>query len=359
MRGKIGRRSLVWLGLVWLAASQTSAADWNNRCLTQPAAAARSLDGPDKPWISWQLREENDFLAFPGSDELYTQGALITLHRDPREIPPWAGDVGRWLGERFSRGRETCLIYGVEFGQHIFSPEDLARTELIVDDRPYVGYLYGGVVFTLTERDRHPIQHIFELQAGFVGPESGAESIQARIHEINGSQKPLGWNNQLPFEPGLNLIYLWRRKWGNSTADIVPHWGAAFGSFQIAANAGATLRWGKNMSDFPVRINQPTLRAKAEGDERPKWEAYLFAGADGRLVGHNIFLDGTVFSDSHSVDKESFVYDLKAGFSVRRKNLRRGYTFVRRRREFEPLAAGRTEGDHDFGSVSFTVVRAF
>ena len=363
MAGRIHHKGLIWLGMMWLVAAVSPAADWTNRC--RPIDGSEGTEGlaakkRAKPWISWQLQEENDFLAIPGSDEFYSQGLLLTLQRDPDAIPRSVRGIARWLGQRFLTDRESCLVFGVELGQHIFSPEDLARSELISDDRPYAGYLYGGVVFTLTERaEKNPIQHIFELQLGLVGPESGAEWTQTEIHQLTSSQEPLGWDNQLPFEPGLELIYRWRRKLGGKTADVVPHWGGALGSFQIYANAGATFRWGKNLSDFPVLINRTTVFPGKEDEGRKKWEAYLFAGADGRLVGHNIFLDGTVFSDSHSVDKESFVFDLQAGFSVRRKHLRLSYTLVRRSREFSPLPAGRDDGEHDFGSVSFTMERAF
>lgn len=363
MKFRIGRGSLLGLGLLWVAllwvASSASGVEIEDRCLPRTGSGAREeaeAAAGGRNWISWQLREENDFLAVPASDEAYTQGLLITLHRDPDRLPCWVQRVGQRLEKRLLPGARSPgdagaeLSYSVELGQYIFSPEDLERSDLILADRPYAGYLYGGVVITLNEDRARPVQHVFELQAGFVGPETGAEAVQSGIHELNDSQEPLGWDNQLPFEPGLNLFYLRRQKIGTEHADFVPHWGAALGSFRVSANAGFTLRWGNNLSIFPDRINEPT----AFPDLARKWEGYLFAGIDGRLLGHNVFLDGTVFSDSHSVDKESFVYDLKAGFSVRRKKLRLTYTYVRRSRELATLPAGQTDGEHGFGSVSVT-----
>jgi lipid A 3-O-deacylase len=43
---------------------------------------------------------------------------------------------------------------------------------------------------------------------------------------------------------------------------------------------------------------------------------YFFAGAQGRAVGRNIFLDGNTFRHSLSVPKKNFVADLQAGFSL-------------------------------------------
>jgi hypothetical protein len=67
----------------------------------------------------------------------------------------------------------------------------------------------------------------------------------------------------------------------------------------------------------------------------PLWGAYLFASADGRVVGRNIFLDGNTFQDSHHVDKEPFVADLRAGLVVILKRLELTAAFNWRTPEFE------------------------
>lgn len=319
------------------------------------AVAAVPCAEPKKDeWIGWQIQEENDFLS--GEDDFYTQGLLLTLTRHTEATPKWAECAGQWLWRLLYPRREADVVLSYEIGQHIFTPEDLAPSELIVDDRPYAGYLYGGVLLTVTDdADRDdPVQQIFELQFGVVGPESGAEWTQTRLHELIGSREPAGWDNQLPFEPALQLIYLWRRPIGSNIVDVVPHLGGGLGNLQIFANAGATFRLGKNLSQFPVRINRTTLFV-----DSTDWDGYVFIGADGRLVGRNLFLDGSTFKDSHSVDSESFVYDLKAGFSLRYKRFRFNYTFVRRSREFAPLPAGRSDGEHEFGAFSFAFDKTF
>ncbi|MEM7581974.1 MAG: lipid A deacylase LpxR family protein [Acidobacteriota bacterium] len=312
---------------------------------------------PARKWVSWQLQEENDFLApTDGDDEFYTQGLLLTLDRHPDATPKWASKISDKLGKRLFGARELSPTFGIEFGHYIFTPEDLDPTELQTDDRPYAGYLYGGLLLTLTTQDQMA-QQIFELQLGFVGPESGAEWVQTRLHELIDSREPRGWDHQLPFEPTLELIYLGRRRFGSSYLDVVPHWGGALGNVQIYANAGFTLRFGRHLSGFPVLLNRATILPLK--DDRPDWEFYGFVGAEGRWVGRNLFLDGSTFRDSHSVDREPFVYDLKAGFSLRYRSCRISYTAVRRSQEFDPLPMGRTRGEHDFGSLSFAVDRRF
>ena len=83
------------------------------------------------------------------------------------------------------------------------------------------------------------------------------------------------------------------------------------------------------------------------------WEFYGFIGANGRGVAHNIFLDGNTFANSHSVDKENWVYEFQAGILARYKKCQLSYTFTRRSREFSPNFDS-DGGRHDFGSVAFT-----
>jgi hypothetical protein len=83
---------------------------------------------------------------------------------------------------------------------------------------------------------------------------------------------------------------------------------------------------------------------------RRKWEVYLFAATEGRAVGRNIFLDGNTFKDSHSVDKETLVYDWEVGLVVRRGRFAFSYRVVSRSPEFVLQ-----EEPQRYGSVSLTV----
>ncbi len=328
-------------------------------------AAAGATDDPDDPcrgkkWAAYQGQGENDVLvASDATDESYTNGLLYSQLYNPDCNPPWAERFGKRLRGWLFPGSRADVALGWEVGQHLFTPTDLEREELIEDDRPYAAWLYGGLFYVLTATESKR-QQTLELQFGLVGPAALGEEVQEGVHELISSQLPRGWDNQIPNEPGVSLIYLWRQRFGGGTADIVPHLGGALGTIQIYANAGLTLRLGKNISGFPVLQNRMTAAEPEVSRKRRRWEAYLFAGADARALAHNIFLDGTVFRDSHSVDKESFVYDLKAGFSARYKSFRFTYTFVRRSKEFSPLPAGvGGDGEHEFGSLSVGVEKAF
>ena len=61
---------------------------------------------------------------------------------------------------------------------------------------------------------------------------------------------------------------------------------------------------------------------------------YFFASAEGRAVARNIFLDGNTFSDSHSIDKETWVGDFQLGFAFMIDSMRITYAQVFRTSEY-------------------------
>ncbi|MGH9363256.1 MAG: lipid A deacylase LpxR family protein [Thermoanaerobaculia bacterium] len=333
--------------------------------LTGPSLLAQGTDSLRSP-MSWQLQWENDsFALLSGSDEHYTNGVRINWLRNPlaRENPRWAaGFAERWCSRTPLCGIESppSVVYGHGVGENFYTPEDISAPQLIVTDRPYAGYFYYSTLLLLrndTERlpddweKNQPVQNHFELQLGIVGPEAAGEQLQSWAHEVIDDEQPQGWANQLKLEPTLQFIYVWRRKQGNTRLDFIPHWGLGLGTVMTYAAAGGTVRLGRNLSDFPEMVIMPTVSPPALNVARTEY--YLFLGAEGRGVVHNIFLDGNVFGgDSHSVDKESFVYDLKAGFAFRRKEWRLTYTFTRRSEEFSPNFDD--DPHHDYGSISLT-----
>lgn len=79
---------------------------------------------------------DNDTDAFvPGpstTDRNYTQGARITWHASPGEMPNWAQNVADWLG-----GRDSGRRFGLAIGQEIYTPDAISRRSPISNDRPY------------------------------------------------------------------------------------------------------------------------------------------------------------------------------------------------------------------------------
>lgn len=131
---------------------------------------------------------------------------------------------------------------------------------------------------------------------------------------------------------------------------MTPHVGGSLGNLATYLNFGATLRVGQGLArDYgPPRI-RPSLPGSGFFLPHEGLGWYVYAGLDGRVVAHNIFLDGNTFRDSHSVDSKTWVGDLQAGLVLTLQRVRIAYTHIYRTKEF----AGQNAGDH-FGAVSIS-----
>lgn len=293
------------------------------------------------------LLEENDSLYF-NSDKHYTQGLRASdLLSDLAPQSRWNDPfdlVGSLLPIFSPDGPDTphARRYALFFGQSLFTPKDLAVKPPDPTDRPYGGWLYAGTSL-LQETDQRMLENL-ELDLGVVGPAALGRQTQNDFHQLIGVHQAQGWSDQIQNEPGAMLTYerLWRLPLvgdGTNGVDVIPQLGATVGNIFTYGDAGALLRIGKNLrADYgPVRI-RPALSGTDyfDGDHlEGKLGYYFFAGAQGRVVGRNIFLDGNSFRQSPSVSKKPLVADLQAGFSAFWSTaLRVDFSVVRRTEEF-------------------------
>jgi lipid A 3-O-deacylase len=303
------------------------------------AATGKPIRAEDRERIT--VLEENDGLFF-NSDKHYTQGFRISdLH--PVTGPSiWNGafDLVGSVAPIFAPGgaRQEALF----FGQSIFTPKNTQISPPDPRDRPYAGWLYGGVSL-LQETNGQMLENL-ELAFGVVGPGALAKQVQNDFHQFIATPTAKGWSEQLQTEFGAVASY--ERKWrlplaGDSRfgIDVVPEAGASVGNIFTYGEAGTLLRIGKGLgADYgPARI-RPALSGTDYFDERGLdggGAFYFFAGAQGRAVARNIFLDGNSYRASRSVAKHAFVGDVQAGFSASwSKSLRLDVSVAMRSPEF-------------------------
>ena len=285
---------------------------------------------------------ENDSLFLKpnhDSDRHYTSGFGVGFAHQP----DWADRLAEHIP--FAAEDQTRTAAGYVFAQQFFTPSDITLDPPDPDDRPYAGYVYGGVYWQrasdVAPLDAAVLDHL-QLDLGIVGPAALGRDTQKLIHEVLGGDTPRGWNTQLDNEPTLNLYA--RRKWRIPTGSIdlgdtrldsqlIPHLGVALGTVRRYAEAGATYRLGYNLPDDfgPDRLAEPRA---ATGSPITGFSLYGFGRLSGRVVEHNLFLEGNTFEDSPSVEEEPFVAELQLGLAAayRRDNwlLEAGYsqTFI-------------------------------
>jgi lipid A 3-O-deacylase len=319
-------------------------------CLVLGALGPARAEDPN--WTA-SVIEEDDYWAPDNRDRHYTHGIEFLGTSGDVQDPLWQAPF-HWL-PFFPETGNLSRRYELLGGQNMYTPENTSLAVPDPRDRPYAGWLYGGGA-VMQDTDAREFDR-FAVRLGVVGPASGAGQLQAKWHLLINVGEPNGWNAQLHDEPTLDLFQ--ERKWrfyaptgGGLGFDAIPQVSLRVGNVYDYFAAGGMLRFGRNLLvDYgPPHIDEnlgaPYVNpANGEGE----WTWYGFIGTEGRVVGHNMFLDGNSFQRSASVDKELAVGDAEAGVAVAWEHLRLAYTYVYRSIEY-------TTQDHPdhYGSINLT-----
>ncbi len=310
------------------------------------------------------LIEENDGLLPDKLDRHYTQGAMLAYLSPALS----AGDLAWQLYDRigsvlpvFHNEFGVIRKFDVVVGQSIFTPTDYHRAIPDPRDRPFAGWLYTGG--SLLQETGGTMLENFEVLGGVVGPDSLAREAQESFHStagFNNKNLDQAWSHQLKNEPGFMVSYdrhwkVWQASFSGIQTDIIPEAGVTVGNVLTDAEAGVQFRIGQNLGvDYGVPRVRPAMSgtdwfnaARLEGP----FGWYLFAGVQGRVVAHNIFLDGNTVAISPSVHKNVLVGDFSTGLSVFYADwVKLDATFTERSKEFTTQA----QADH-FASVTLSV----
>jgi hypothetical protein len=284
-----------------------------------PAAADNAWEGQ-----MLSLTMEND--ALTGNDRHYTSGTRIQYASRDDALYNWTRSLSRFVpAVAFEIQAEK---WAVELGQQIHTPADLRSRAVAPDDRPYAAWLYTRAA--LQRRGHGPGSSLamewFGLDVGVVGPEALGKEAQTTFHD----NEPNGWRNELDTEVTVGLRYLrrqlWERRFNDWRLHLIPFFDAAAGTVDTHVGGGALVRFGYNVpNEFEV----------ARGPTAPDWGGYIFSGIEGRWVIHNMFLDGSTFRSSHSVDKEPLIGNVCFGVGLvfKRVEVLLSHTFLTQ--EFE------------------------
>jgi hypothetical protein len=303
---------------------------------------------------------ENDL--FAGTDEYYTNAVKLTwltknIDRYEDVLPSWSNQITSSipLVRQSSAQEKATHNIGFSLGHNIYTPEKTQKENLIEDDRPYAGWLYGSIAL---HRKKPRSLNTFELTVGIVGPSACGEITQNTVHEYGESPTAKGWDNELRDEPGVLLSWQQSRKpliieRERAEFDFIPNYGLTLGNVFTYANLGGEARLGFNIpDDFGTSLIRPGSNLSSPmnpAGTSSDFGFHFFIGADGRAVLQNIFLDGNTWKDSHSVDKKHFVADLYAGLALTYGRFRLAYTHAFRTREFE-----NQEDGQEFGSINIS-----
>ncbi len=346
--------------------------------------AALAQPGEDR---SLSLTMENDAF-FGSSDSSYTNGIRVSwdLLRYSRRLAAIsrvltlealvdrARGSGALAPTRFAcapheireGGTRNCMSMGFSIAQTMYTPSDIIVSGLQVNDRPYVGMLFGSIY---VNRLRNRAQYSTELQLGVIGPASLSEDTQSLAHWTwsSVSGKPRGWGNQLRNRVQVGLVNTYQYRLfercrvdscnGSSTEgrwlDLTPRVEGVLASHMVRGSGGALLRLGYGFPDAVGVTRVPTTMSNATDGQRAGFWFNGFVGFDQRAVLHNTFITGRSpfgsdrWNDVREIGLARAVNELSYGGAV---GFARGTVVVQvvqRSREYVPDG-----GSHRFGSVT-------
>lgn len=192
-----------------------------------------------------------------------------------------------------------------------------------IPDRPWAGYLLANARFNLEQEFRGNTQYLDRVNIGLgvVGPPSGGEEMHKIFHKsVNRDFR--AWQ-ELKAEPVVVLQYDTGKRWVweedklGLGFELYPYTGVTLGNAYTYASLGLSSRIGSNLKEDsgPLRSNMIMT-----GTNFPQTGDYLswnlFAGLEGKYVGHNIFVDGNTFSDTSDVSSLKKVLDVQLGGEI-------------------------------------------
>jgi len=277
--------------------------------------AAHAADPLNDPEGIYTIQIENDSLSIPSTDRYYTSGERLGYVTPTGALPGPLASLGHTV---FGPGAQRLEV---DVQQVIYTPVDTQVYNPNPDDRPYAGQLTLRAAII---QDTPATRSLLGISGGVVGPDSLGQSVQNDFHSLIGDSKSKGWHYQLKNEPTLDFFAgrIWRydlASFANGALglQVLPRVTGQVGNSEIYAQGGAILRVGSGLdSDYGPAVISPAMSGTDAYTPTQPFVWYIFGGAMGRLVAHDLAVQGNDFTSSRGVALTPYQGDLEAGAAI-------------------------------------------
>lgn len=250
-------------------------------CIAQDTTACRHM---------FRVYEDNDVIKLLGniSDKGYTNGTRFDYFFTTSQ--PARFFLNKYLPKA---GKQAVNTMGISVMQTMFTPEDYRTTMPDTRDWPYTGALFAAYsLHSSNPQKKYNLQT--EISAGVMGKASMAEQVQKFIHQLTGSEKPMGWDKQYPTDLLLNIsLTAEKQLWHYSRfVEVIAGGQATAGTMLNGATIYGTLRTGWMLPYFAGFISQYAQPFR----QRNPLQLYLVARPSLSWVGYNAVLEGGVLN---------------------------------------------------------------
>lgn len=291
----------------------------------------------------FRISVDEDFINIrgKGTDKAYTAGTFIDYFYDRKEPKIF---LERWAPKA---GPKAVNVFGTGLQHLMFTPNNLKSDTPISNDYPYAGAVLAHFSsYSYNQESKYSLQA--KIQAGVIGPASGARHIQSWVHNLTGTQVPQGWDHQLPNDILLNLeLAAEKQLLGFDYAELIGGGRAYLGSMTDGLEAYAIVRAGLMKPYFKGLMSHTSTPPKSSRTGR--WQIYAFARPAARFIAYNALLQGGIILDKYKVvapDVNKFAASLDYGLVLSHGNF--GLSFTQK--VFSAYVKG--VKSHEVGNIS-------
>lgn len=240
----------------------------------------------------------------------------------------------------------------IEFrlGQYIYNPQTIRAGDILKNDRPFAGYLFGEAGLNTFYNNQSVLK--INGQIGYVGPNAFGEEVQRGFHDVFGYRNVYGWQYQIKnaFAIQANVFYsvkLFPKK--ESQIDAQFQGEASVGTIFNSVTVGPVFRFSlkRLLPVYNSNLYDGSLRADKNYKEES--EFYFYASPKVNYQAYDATIQGSMFNDNSPVTfpLEPFRFNAEAGLKYRKNHWNLSYSFLFRGRE----AKNNVIEDYFYGSI--------
>ena len=241
------------------------------------------------------FRSENDSYLAGGQDRYYTNGLALNFRTALNAL-------------KFNNKNLNKIILELEAGQKIFNPQSGSISNSIYVDRPFAGYLYGGISLNLLYQSENNLK--LSLNGGTIGPSSLAKEAQELMHKVIGFYEIEGWqwqvNNELAINASAEYNYLINR-FANDKVDFTANSYINIGNTFTGTGVGLTFRSGSINPLFKSATSQSRISNTTTQKDLIEKEFFFYA----KPMLNYVIYDATIQGGLFNKDKGPIVFDAK------------------------------------------------
>ncbi len=271
----------------------------------------RQIVDSGRPTITLDI--DNDSLLLNRADGLYTSGLRLTKNYRKRVDDGW-------------------VSAGWRLGQQLYTAKNAQRwpEQLGTNDRPYTGWLYGGLFYRQEHADGS--EAAFGLDVGCLGPCALGRQTQESLHRLLHQPQPHGWPSQLSTELGA-VAHLGGRG---------PYWRVGR---MIDVRPGIAARIGNIFTDINADLSLRVGQLQPVPDTST---VYGFLRAGARAVSYDATLQGGLFTreQQRTVDPKRLTGEVEVGLQWQGRHWAARVSVITRSNEIRGVSE--SEGRQDF-----------